>query len=399
MTEGRLVSRRIVTEAGSLRRLLLLVGRTGVAMASMVVLALTGYGWTLSRQFHDSLATSSASVLDHPNRTDPAQPQLGVPLGPMNVLVVGLDSRTDNQGNPLPQQVLAALHAGGNDGELNSDTLILVHVPAEAAQPTVAVSIPRDSYVSVPGFGTHKINSAYQWGMRNAQSELAAQGVTGPQLGQLARQAGARELVQTVEHLTGVTLDHYVQINLAGFYEITQAVGGIPICLKTPVHDSYSGANFPAGPQTVSGAAALAFVRQRYGLPRGDLDRIVRQQAFLSGLAHRLLSGDVLTNPTTVAALDQAIERYVVIDPGWDLAGLIEQARSMNEGSLKFQTIPTGRIDLPTPDGEAVQVDPEQVQQFIADLTSAGDQSGDVPSAAPTSRAVKPISNSLPCVS
>jgi LCP family protein required for cell wall assembly len=362
-----------------------------------VVLILTGYGWTLSRQFNGSLTTSA--VLDHPSVTDPAQSQFGASLGPMNVLLVGLDSRTDNQGNPLPQQVLAALHAGGNEGELNADTLILVHVPADPTQDTVAVSIPRDSYVTVPGFGTHKINSAYQWGMREAESALAAQGITGPQLRQLARQAGARELVQSVEQLTGATFDHYVEINLAGFYEITQAVGGVPVCLQAPVHDSYSGANFPAGPQTVSGAAALAFVRQRYGLPHGDLDRILRQQAFLSGLAHRLLSGDVLANPAAVAALNEAIARYVVIDSGWDLTGLIGQAHSLSEGSITFRTIPTERTDLPTSDGEAVQVNPEQVQQFITELTSTGDDSGSLPSASPITRAVIPISTSIPCVS
>jgi LCP family protein required for cell wall assembly len=390
------VSQRVVTKGSSLRRWLLIVGRTAVALVSAVVLALTGYGWTLSRQLNSSLTTSA--VLDHPSPTSPVQPQLGVPLGPMNVLLVGLDSRTDNQGNPLPQEVLAALHAGGDDGELNADTLILVHVPADPAQATVAVSIPRDSYVNVPGFGSHKINSAYQWGMRDAESTLGAQGVDGTQLRRLARQAGARELVQTVEQLTGVTIDHYVEVNLAGFYEITKAVGGVPVCLNDPIHDSYSGAHLGAGPQTVSGAAALAFVRQRHGLPRGDLDRILRQQAFLSGLVHRLLSGDVLTNPMAVAALNEAIARYVVIDPGWNLAGLVEQARSLSEGSVAFRTIPTGRLDLPTRDGEAVQVDPEQVQQFIGDLTSEGDQASNLPSAAPVTRAVRPLTTAIPCV-
>ncbi|MDQ3826379.1 MAG: LCP family protein [Actinomycetota bacterium] len=391
------MSQRVVTKGSALRRWLLIVGRTAVALVSAVVLTVTGYGWTLSRQLNSSLTTSA--VLDHPSHAGAAQSQLGVPLGPMNVLLVGLDSRTDNQGNPLPQEVLAALHAGGDDGELNADTLILVHVPAEPAQPTVAVSIPRDSYVNVPGFGSHKINSAYRWGMRDAEPALWAQGVDPAQLHRLIYQAGARKLVQTVEQLTGVTIDHYVEINLAGFYEITQAVGGVPICLNAPIHDSYSGADLPAGPQTVSGAAALAFVRQRHGLPRGDLDRILRQQAFLSGLVHRLLSGDVLTNRTAVAALDEAIARYVVIDPGWNLAGLIEQARSMSEGSITFRTIPTGRIDLPTRDGEAVQVDPEQVQRFIANLASEGDQASNLPSATLITRAVLPLATAIPCVS
>ncbi len=368
------------------------MGRTGLVLASAAALIVTGYAWTLSRQFDASLTTSA--VFDHPRDAGRAGP-----AGPMNVLLVGLDSRTDAQGNLLPPQVLAALHAGGNSGELNADTLILVHVPAEPTQPTVAVSIPRDSYVTVPGFGAHKINSAYRRGMLHAKPTLAARGINGPELERLARQAGARKLVQTVEQLTGVTLDHYAEINLAGFYDITQAVGGVPVCLTAPVHDSYSGADFPAGPQTVSGAAALAFVRQRHGLPRGDLDRIVRQQAYLSGLAHRLLSGGVLANPNTLAAMREAIARYVVIDLGWDLAGVIEQARSMSEGPVQFRTIPTGRTNLPTPEGQAVHVDRAQVQQFVAQLTNPGDHSLKPPvSTAPATPAIAPIATSMPCI-
>jgi LCP family protein required for cell wall assembly len=382
-----------VTGAGSLRRRLRWVGRTGLALISAAVLVITGSAWTLSRQLDASLTTSA--VLDPPDQASRADPAAA--LGPMNILLVGLDSRTDAQGNPLPPQVLAALHAGGDSGELNTDTLILVHVPAEPTQPTVAVSIPRDSYVTVPGFGAHKINSAYQRGLFAAKPTLAAQDIRGPELDRLARQAGGRELVRTVQQLTGVTIDHYAEVNLAGFYEITQAVGGVPVCLAAPVHDSYTGADFPAGPQTVSGAAALAFVRQRHGLPHGDLDRILRQQAYLSGLAHRLLSGDVLANPGAVAALRLAIARYVVIDPGWHLTGLLQQVQSMSAGSIEFRTIPTGRIDLPTPDGEAVYVDPERVQQFMAELTGPEDQPFNP--APPTAPAAAPMATSLPCVS
>jgi LCP family protein required for cell wall assembly len=386
------VSEHPVTGAGSLRRWLRLVGRMCLILASAAVLIITGYAWMLSRQLDASLTT--AAVLDRPDHASRADPAAAA--GPMTVLLVGLDSRTDAQGNPLPPQVLAALHAGGDSGELNTDTLILVHVPAEPTQPTVAISIPRDSYVTVPGFGAHKINSAYQRGLLAEKATLSAQHLSGPELDRLARQAGGRELVRTVEQLTGVTLDHYAEINLAGFYEITQAVGGVPVCLTAPVHDSYTGADFPAGPQTVSGAAALAFVRQRHGLPRGDLDRIRRQQAYLSGLAHRLLSGDVLVNPDAMAALRLTIARYVVVNPGWDLAGLLQQVRSMSGGSVEFRTIPTGRIDLPTPDGEAVQVDPEQVQQFVARLTNPEDQP--LKPSSPTAPAVAPAATSLPCV-
>jgi LytR_cpsA_psr family len=89
---------------------------------------------------------------------------------------VGLDSRTDAQGHPLPPEVLTALHAGGDDGEVNTDALSLVHVPTESSQPTIAVSIPRDSYVTVPGFGAHKINSAYHQEVVKATSTLRGAG-------------------------------------------------------------------------------------------------------------------------------------------------------------------------------------------------------------------------------
>jgi LCP family protein required for cell wall assembly len=270
------VLRRPAIPASALRRWLRLAGRIGLALVSTTTLILTGYAWTLSRELNASPTTSAG--LDHPRSADrvgSAGSRPTAAIGPTNVLLVGLDSRTDAQGHPLPPEVLTALHAGGDDGEVNTDALLLVHVPTESSQPTIAVSIPRDSYVTVPGFGAHKINSAYHQEVVKATSTLAAQGINRPQLDRLARQAGRRELIQTVEQLTGLTVDHYAEINLAGFYEITQAVGGVPICLTAPVHDSYTGADFPAGPQTVSGAAALAFVRQRHGLPRGDLDRIL----------------------------------------------------------------------------------------------------------------------------
>jgi LCP family protein required for cell wall assembly len=391
--------RHPVTGASVLRRWLRWVGRTGLTLASAATLILTGYAWTLSRQLDAALTTSA--VLDHSRyaaqRDDPGRSRLSARLGPMNVLLIGVDSRTDAQGNPLSPEVLAALHAGGDSGEHNADTLILVHVPAEATQPTVAVSIPRDSYVTVPGFGAHKINSAFYRGMVAAKSTLAAQGISGRELDRLAYQAGRQKLVQTVEQLTGVTLDHYAEINLAGFYEITQAVGGVPVCLTAPTRDSYTGADFAAGPQTVSGTAALAFVRQRHGLPRGDLDRIQRQQAFLSGLAHQLLSAHLLADPGAVATLRQAIARYLVIDPGWDLTGLLEQAALMSAGDIQFRTIPTGRIDLPTPDGQAVQIDPEQVHQFMTQLTNSSGQH--LHPLSPTVPTVAPMATSLPCVS
>jgi len=290
--------------------------------------------------------------------------------GVTDILLVGLDSRTDAAGNPLPRELFDALDVGPDQGTLNTDTLILVRIPDEAGLPTTAVSIPRDSYVAIPGFGTHKINSAYARAVAAARARLAAQGVTGPALEQQAAQAARRTLITTVEQLTGVSVDHYAEVNLAGFADITQAVGGVPVCLNAPVRDSYSGADFAAGPQTLQGPAALAFVRQRHSLPRGDLDRVVRQQAFLASLAHEVLSTGTLADPAQVSDLIAAVSRYVVVDSGWNLLAFAAQARGLTAGAISFRTIPTGRPNLPTPDeGVAVQIDPRAVQDFVATLS------------------------------
>jgi LCP family protein required for cell wall assembly len=332
--------------------------RVAVAVVSALVLMVTGYGWTAYRELGARLVTSDVLTQDRPSD------------GVTDILLVGLDSRTDAAGNPLPRELFDALDVGPDQGTLNTDTLILVRIPDEAGLPTTAVSIPRDSYVAIPGFGTHKINSAYARAAAAARTRLAAQGVTGPALEQQAAQAARRTLVTTVEQLTGVSVDHYAEVNLAGFADITQAVGGVPVCLNAPVRDSYSGADFAAGPQTLQGPAALAFVRQRHGLPRGDLDRVVRQQAFLASLAHEVLSTGTLADPAQVSGLIAAVSRYVVVDSGWDLLAFAAQARGLTAGAISFRTIPTGRPNLSTPDdGVAVQIDPRAVRDFVGTLS------------------------------
>jgi len=155
---------------------------------------------------------------------------------------------------------------------------------------------------------------------------------------------------------------------------MTEAIGGVPVCLKRPEHEVRSGVDLPAGLQTVSGPDALAFVRQRHGLEGGDLDRIARQQAFLAGLASRMLSTGTLADPNAVNRLVDAVTRHVVLDRGWDLDRLIAQFSRTSGGDIRFLTIPTGTPALDTPvDGIAVQVDPTQVQAFVRDTIRATD--------------------------
>jgi LCP family protein required for cell wall assembly len=324
----------------------------------MLVMSLTGYAWAAMQGLN---GISLTDVID-PNA---AGQQLAD--GARDILLVGMDSRTDAQGNPLSRQVLDQLRAGQSDGELNTDTLIFVHIPNDGSK-AVAISLPRDSYVDIPGgFGKHKINSAYASGMLAARKDLQKQGITNPkELDQKANQAGAKTLIATVSKLTGSTIDNYAAINLLGFSDITAAIGGVDVCLNENVNDSYSGAKFTKGEHTVSGVQALEFVRQRHGLPRGDLDRVVRQQVFMAGMAKKVLSAGTLTDPGKLNSLIDAIKKSVVLSQGWDILGFAQQMKGLTGGQLEFRTIPVVNVDYRTPeDGSAIQVDPQHVHAFV----------------------------------
>ena len=356
-----------------LRRVAAGLARALAAALSLALLVGTGYGWSVRTQLHDHVVTSD--VIDA--TTPPPQPDQ-----PFTALLVGLDSRTDAAGNPLPPELLAQLRAGEDQGQLHTDTIILLHVPAGPNARAVAVSIPRDSFVALAdGSGQHKINSAYGRATAAAAKVLEAKGVTGPALDRQSRDAGRRALVATVERFTGASIDHYAEINLAGFVEMTDAVGGVPVCLKRPEREVLSGIDLPAGPQVVEGANALAFVRQRHGLDGGDLDRIARQQAFLAGMAQRMLSAGTLSDPVAVRRLIDAITRHVVLDRGWNLDRLISQFRRMSGGDIRFVTIPTGTPALETPvDGIAVQVEPDRVKAFVEQTIADADAAAAEPS-------------------
>jgi LCP family protein required for cell wall assembly len=336
--------------------------KIALTVVSLLVMGLTGYAWASFQGLVNGL--NYADVIDP--KSGGAQPADGA----RDILLVGLDSRTDAQGNPLSQQLLDQLRAGGSDGELNTDSLIFVHIPNDGSK-AVAISLPRDSYVDIPGgYGTHKINSAYARAMLQARKDLQKQGITDPkELDVKANQAGAKELISTVEALTGSTIDNYAAINLLGFSDITQAIGGVDVCLADNVNDSYSGANFTKGVHTISGVQALEFVRQRHGLPRGDLDRVVRQQVFMAGMARKVLSAGTLTDPTKLNALIDAIKKSVVLNQNWDIFGFADQMKGLTGGQLEFRTIPVENVDYQTPsDGSAIKVNPAQVRAFVQGL-------------------------------
>lgn len=318
---------------------------------------ITGIAW----RSIDSLQSSLASVR-------------GLSLGggedgAVDILLVGTDSRTDAHGNPLSQRELDALRAGEEVAN-NTDTIILIRVPDDGSSAT-ALSIPRDTFVEVPEIGMSKINAAYGATKAARREELveADADTTEDELEKESTQAGREALIDSVADLTGVTVDHYAEVGLLGFVLLTDAVGGVDVCLEAPVDEPLSGAQFVAGVQTLDGADALSFVRQRHGLPRGDLDRIVRQQVFMASLAQKVLSAKTLSNPSKVSQLTAAVQRSVVLDSDWDIMALATQLQGLAGGEVTFSTIPVQDINAMTDYGESVvQVDPGEVRDFVAEL-------------------------------
>jgi LCP family protein required for cell wall assembly len=331
--------------------------RIVLVVASVLVLGLTGTAWGLYRDITAGITTTDVIAG-------------GGDGGAQNILLVGVDSRTDAQGNPLPPEVQQMLNSGPDTGVLNSDTIILLHVP-EGGGAATAFSIPRDAYVDIPGYRRDKINAAYPAMAARAQERLAAQGVrAGKGRDAEAAQEGRTALIGAVERLTGQTIDHYAEINLLGFHNLTKAIGGVDVCLREPVDDALSGARFPAGAQTISGTDALAFVRQRHGLPDGDLSRIRRQQVFLAAVADEVLAGGTLTDPGRLGALVGVAQQSLVIDEGWDLLAFAQQAADIAAGNLQFVTIPTEGRETNTR-GDVVLVEPREVEAFVEERIEA----------------------------
>lgn len=322
-------------------------------MASMLVIGVTGYAWAKYQDLQNWLTT--ADVLGGFNAPD----------GATDILLVGNDSRTDARGNPLPPEVLTQLRASDDEGGNLTDTMILVRIPNNGSQ-AVAISFPRDSYVELAdGYGQHKLNSAYSRAKGETAAALVDEGADPATVERESTAAGRRMLVATIEQLAGVSIDHYAEVNLLGFALLTQAVGGVPVCLKAPVDEELSGAEFPAGPQTISGVDALAFVRQRHGLPRGDIDRVVRQQAFMAGLAEKVLSSGTLTKPGRIREMIDATKQSVVLDKDWNVLSFAEQMQGIAAGDVRFVTIPIVGDTETYGEGMALEVDQEQVEQFV----------------------------------
>jgi LCP family protein required for cell wall assembly len=228
-------------------------------------------------------------------------------------LIVGSDSREGL--SAADRQRLGTGQAAGR----RTDTMMLLHIPRGGGQPTL-VSLPRDSYVPIPGHGRNRLNAAYAFG--------------GPKL-----------LVQTVEGVTGIRVDHYMEIGFDGFASLVDAVGGVSLCVDAPMNDPKAGLKIGAGCQVLDSRQALGYVRTRASA-RGDLDRVVRQQQFISALIDKMTSPAVLLNPFRSVPLALNGAGTVAVDEGdhiYHLVRLPFALRAVARGDGVAGTVPIAR--------------------------------------------------------
>ena len=286
------------------RRLMLTV----IGALSAVVLFVAGTAWGFTSYINDTIGRVNAGTAGTPAS------------GPLNVLLAGVDQRSG-----LTRHQQLALHVGRAVSS-NSDTMMLIHVSGDRSRVTV-ISLPRDSWVDIPGHGYNKINAAY--------------GLGGPQL-----------VVKTVELNTGLTINDFIQVNFLGFVKVIDALGGVKICLPFAVDDSYSGLHLSKGVHHVNGITALEYARDRHSFATSDLARIQDQQRLLSSMLTEAISSGTLANPVKLDRFLRAALSAIKVDQGLNVAALADQMRGISASNVRFMTVPLSNYNYQAPDGQ-----------------------------------------------
>ena len=290
--------------------------RVAAGVASGAVLLASGISWAGVNQF-----ASNVTRINVPGLT--AVNEDAGHSAPMTILMVASDSRAG-----LTRAQANTLHLGTADyGQPRTDTMMLVHIGADANTVTV-VSLPRDTLAMIPAYvdANGKRHNMHQAKL-NAAFEAG----------------GAALMVKTVQNLTGVTINHYVEMNFNGFLQMVDAVDGVEVCLAKPMKDKKSGLDLPAGRQVVRGPQALAYVRARYVDPTADLGRMKRQQKFVASLVKKATSVDTLLNPVRLDSFLTAVAGSITTDTGLgrdEMLALADRLKGTNPGNVAFITVP-----------------------------------------------------------
>ena len=302
-------------------------------------------------------------------------------VGAMNILVMGLESRTDYEGNVLPNSLLTAMHAGnaaavkaGQVGAQDTNTLILIHIFA-GGQKAAGFSIPRDDLVTYPhasylGITRGKIDQAYDFAYNQSLGQTFGSSMSQNQRYLKANQAGQQFEIDTVQAVTGVHIDHFAEVNLAGFYYLAQAFNGIEVCIKTypgnhglnltdldpysginhsgfnAYHDGYNRKKGGAQYLHLSAPQALAYVRSRDTLPGTDIGRTSRQQATIDYVIWKLKHDGVLSDLGTLNSLLGTASKYLITDSTFNLLDFATNMRALSGSHVAFQTLPiSGQVN------------------------------------------------------
>lgn len=300
-------------------------GRNALIVLVVLLLALAGFGLyvDMSLKREDALPAGGERPAAGPGT---------------NWLLVGSDSREG-----LDAERQAELGTGDAAGR-RTDTMMLVHIPESGGEPTM-VSLPRDSYVRIPGKGKDKLNAAFAYG--------------GPEL-----------LSRTVEGATGVRIDHYAEIGLGGFADITDAVGGVDLCVKERMTDPKASLDLQPGCQTVNGPQALGYVRSRAS-SRGDLDRVEHQREFLAALTERASSPQVLLNPFRLFPLITDASGAFLVgrdEHVWHLGALAFAMNGIASGKGITTTVPMSGFGESSDGASVIKWDAEKAAQLFGAL-------------------------------
>lgn len=277
-----------------------------------------------------------------------------------NYLLVGSDSR-----DGLTKAQKKKLATGSVEGK-RTDTIMLVHVSESGGKP-VMVSLPRDSYVPIPGHKPNKINAAYAFG-------------------------GARLLTATVENVTGIHVDGYVEIGLGGFASVVDSVGGVRLCVPRDMKDKKAGINLKKGCQTLGGPDALGYVRSRYEDPLGDIGRAARQRQFLGALMKQAATPSTVLLPWRYKSFADAAAGGLTVGSETslrDAVRVLQAMRSVSNDQGLSLSVPTADLSYPTANGLAVKWDTERAKALFTAL-----KNDDPLDTAPAGTTVNEVGNS-----
>ncbi len=337
-------------------------------VTSVAVLAVAGTGYVLINKY-DGNIDRIKNVFGNRDQAPPAAKN-----NAQTYLIVGSDSRGDLKPGEGTQGRGATFVTGQR-----SDTVIMAHLYGGKSNKVQLVSFPRDSVVQIPAYTdpeTGKTTPA----TRNRINHAFSTG--GPAL-----------LVKTVEQLTGVRIDHYLQIDFNGFQSMVDKLGGVDVCLSKAAKDKDSGIDLSAGRHHIGGEVALSFVRQRKGLPGGDIDRIKRQQQFLGAMIRKVLSAGVLANPLKLNGFLDVATSSLKADDGLQIKQLGDLARRMRNvgaGNVIFATIPLSSSNAYDRRlGSVVLIDEPKADLLFAAIQR--DEAPGTPGPKPTGAAAGPL--------